>query len=156
TLSLRVIGVIKDMVMESPYEPVRPSVYLINDRKGNFAILKLTPQTSSHEALAKIEATLKKYDPESPFDFKFVDQEYARKFDDEVRIGTLALVFTILAILISCLGLFGLASFVAEQRTKEIGVRKVLGASIPTLWRMLPGEFVVLIIVACVIAVPTS
>ena len=156
TLSLRVIGVIKDMVMESPYEPVRPSVYLINDRKGNFAILKLASQISSHEALAKIEATLKKYDPESPFDFKFVDQEYARKFDDEVRIGTLALVFTGLAILISCLGLFGLASFVAEQRTKEIGVRKVLGASVLNVWGLLSKEFVVLVSIAFGTATPIA
>ncbi|MPR31843.1 ABC transporter permease [Salmonirosea aquatica] len=155
-LSFRVIGVIKDMVMESPYEPVRQSVYLINDRKGNFAILKLAPQTSSHEALAKIEATLKKYDPESPFDFKFVDQEYARKFDDEVHIGTLALVFTILAIFISCLGLFGLASFVAEQRTKEIGVRKVLGATVFNLWQLLSKDFVVLVLIALGIATPIA
>ncbi len=156
TLSLRVIGVIKDMVMESPNEPVRPSVYLINDRKGNFAILKLATQTSSHEALAKIEAILKKYDPESPFDFKFVDQEYARKFDDEVRIGTLALVFTILAIFISCLGLFGLASFLAEQRTKEIGVRKVLGASVLNVWVLLSKEFVVLVSIAFGLATPIA
>jgi putative ABC transport system permease protein len=94
--------------------------------------------------------------PGAPFDYKFASQEYSAKFSTEDNIGKLAVVFTTLAIIISCLGLFGLASFVAEQRTKEIGIRKVLGASVPNLWRMLSGEFVVLIIVSCIIAVPTS
>src|SRR6185503_2845787 len=104
----------------------------------------------------KIEATFKKVIPNVPFDYKSATDEYSTKFATEDNIGRLAVVFTSLAIIISCLGLFGLASFVAEQRTKEIGIRKVLGASVPNLWRMLSGEFVVLIVVACMIAVPTS
>ena len=102
------------------------------------------------------EAVFKNVIPSATFDYRFVDEEYALKFAEEERIGKLASFFGILAIFISCLGLFGLASFVAEQRTKEIGIRKVLGASVPNLWRMLSGEFVVLIIVACLIAVPAS
>lgn len=118
--------------------------------------LRVNPEMSTAEALPKIEATFNKVIPGAPFDYKFASQEYAAKFATEDNVGRLAIVFTSLAIIISCLGLFGLASFVAEQRTKEIGIRKVLGASVPNLWRMLSGEFVVLILVACLIAVPVS
>jgi ABC-type antimicrobial peptide transport system permease subunit len=83
-----------------------------------------------------------KYDPEEPFQFDFSDSEYAAKFGEEERIGKLAGAFALLAILVSCLGLLGLASFVAGQRTKEIGIRKVLGASVFSLWRLSSGEFV--------------
>ena len=87
---------------------------------------------------------------------RFNDEDYAKKFADEERVGKLATFFTILAIFISCLGLFGLASFVAEQRKKEIGVRKVLGASIYNLWQMLSKEFALLVIISCFIAIPLA
>jgi ABC-type antimicrobial peptide transport system permease subunit len=150
-----VVGVIHDMIMDSPFEPVQPAIYL-NMGGAGWMYLRINPEMSMTEALPKIEATFSKVIPDAPFDYKFASQEYATKFSTEDNIGRLAIVFTTLAIMISCLGLFGLASFVAEQRTKEIGIRKVLGASIPSLWRMLSGEFVVLIVVACIIAVPTS
>jgi putative ABC transport system permease protein len=150
-----IVGVIHDMVMNSPFEPVRPAIYL-NMGGASWMYLRINPAMSTAEALPKIEATFKKVIPSAPFDYKFASQEYATKFSTEDNIGRLAIVFTTLAIIISCLGLFGLASFVAEQRTKEIGIRKVLGASVATLWRMLSGEFVLLIILACIIAVPTS
>jgi putative ABC transport system permease protein len=150
-----VVGVIHDMVMNSPFEPVRPAIYL-NIGGASWMYVRINPTMTTAEALPKIEATFKKVIPGVPFDYKFASQEYATKFATEDNIGRLAVVFTTLAIVISCLGLFGLASFVAEQRTKEIGIRKVLGATIPNLWRMLSGEFVVLVSVACVIAVPTS
>ncbi len=118
--------------------------------------LKLNPAKSAKESIAKIEAAFKKFVPTAPFDYKFADDEYAKKFDAEERIGKLAGFFTILAVLISCLGLFGLSSFVAEQRTKEIGVRKVLGASVVNLWRMLSKDFVFLVIISCVIAAPIA
>ena len=98
----------------------------------------------------------KKYNPGSPFDYQFTDDEYAKKFSDEERIGKLASILAFIAIFISSLGLFGLASFVAEQRTKEIGVRKVLGASVFNLWRMLSKDFVVLVIISCALATPIS
>jgi ABC-type antimicrobial peptide transport system permease subunit len=85
-----------------------------------------------------------------------VDEEFGNKFSTEERIGKLSTYFAILAIFISCLGLFGMASFVAEQRTKEIGIRKVLGASILNLWRLLSTEFVVLVIISCIIAAPIA
>jgi putative ABC transport system permease protein len=103
-----------------------------------------------------MEKVFKKYNPSSPFIYKFVDEAYAVKFEAEQRIGNLAAVFTGLAIFISCLGLFGLAAFVAEQRTKEIGVRKVLGASIVNLWGLLSKEFLKLTGISILIAVPLS
>ena len=104
----------------------------------------------------KLEPVFKKYNPGDPFEFKFLDDEYAKKFSNEQRIGNLATFFAVLAIFISCLGLFGLASFIAEQRTKEIGVRKVLGASVFNLWKMLSKDFVVLVIISCIIAAPVA
>ena len=153
---LTVVGVIKDVLMESPYTPVRPSVYMLNNRKGNFAMLRLNPASSTQDALRKIETVLKTYNPAAPFEYKFADQEYEAKFAAEERIGNLASVFAILAIFISCLGLFGLASFTAEQRTKEIGIRKVLGASVGNLWGLLSKDFVYLVLIAFGIAIPIA
>ncbi|SFO70409.1 ABC-type antimicrobial peptide transport system, permease component [Chitinophaga sp. YR627] len=151
-----VIGVIKDLVAESPYEPVRPSMYVMNKSFLGIMNIRINPAVSSHTALAKIEEVFKKYSPEQPFDYQFVDIEYAHKFGNEVRVGKLTTFFAILAIFISCLGLFGMASFMAEQRTKEIGVRKVLGASVFNLWAMLSKDFLVLVGVALLIAVPLA
>ena len=117
---------------------------------------RLNPVNGTAANLAKAEQIFKKYNPAAPFEYKFTDQEYANKFSDEKRIGDLATFFAILAVFISCLGLFGLASFVAEQRTKEIGVRKVLGASVFNLWQMLSKDFVNLVIISCCIAVPIA
>jgi ABC-type antimicrobial peptide transport system permease subunit len=116
----------------------------------------MNPSWSARKSLAKIEEVFKKFNPASPFNSSFVDEEFAKKFGNEERIGKLAMYFAILAIFISCLGLFGLASFVAEQRTKEIGIRKVLGASVAGLWQMLSKDFVILVIVSCLIAVPLA
>lgn len=158
TLHYEIIGVVKDMVMESPYQPVKPTVFFIKAPNGNpnWINIKMNPSLTTNEALGKIEAALKKIAPTIPFDYKFVDEEYNAKFLAEVRIGKLASFFSLLAIFISCLGLFGLASFIAEQRTKEIGIRKVLGASIANLWTMLSRDFVVLVIISCCIAVPIT
>jgi putative ABC transport system permease protein len=154
--SFTVIGVIKDMVMESPYAPPVPSVYFLSQYGTNWINIRIDSQTSAAEALPKIEEVFKKIIPSAPFDYKFADQEYALKFAAEERVGKLASVFAVLAILISCLGLFGLASFVAEQRTKEIGIRKVVGASVFNLWKMLSKDFVVLVLISCLIAVLPS
>jgi ABC-type antimicrobial peptide transport system permease subunit len=117
---------------------------------------KLNPDQSTQAAIDQIQSVFKEFAPDVPFDYKFVDEQYAYKFSNEVRIGQLASIFATLAILISCLGLFGMASFVAEQRTKEMGIRKVLGASMVDLWQMLSRDFVVLVVISCVIAVPVS
>jgi putative ABC transport system permease protein len=150
-----IIGVIKNIVMTSPYEPVKPAIYSITPEAG-YLNIKLSPNASTSEALARIEAVCKKYSPVAPFDYKFADEEYARKFTDDQRIGIFALVFSVLAIFISCLGLFGLASFMAEQRIKEIGVRKVLGASTFSLWRLQSWDFLLLMMISLLIATPTA
>jgi ABC-type antimicrobial peptide transport system permease subunit len=147
-----IIGIIKDMVVESPYEPARASLFHISKDDGNVIIMKINPEMASREAISKIETVVKKYNPDAPFEYKFVDEDYARKFGDEERIGKLASFFAALAIFISCLGIFGLASFVAEQKAKEIGVRKVMGASVFTLWKMLSRDFVLLVTISFLIA----
>lgn len=152
----KVVGVIKDMVMESPYQPVFRTVFLLDYGDVNVFNIKLNPAVSVREALQRIEPVFKKFNPAAPFDYKFVDEDYARKFGEEERVGRLASFFAILAIFISCLGLFGLASFVAEQRTKEIGVRKVLGASVLNLWQLLSKDFVLLVLIAFFIATPLA
>ena len=154
--SFTVIGVIKDMVMRSPYAPPVPTVFFLGEYGTNCVNIRMDPKTSTAEALRKIEAVFKKVIPSAPFDYKFADQEYTLKFAAEERVGKLATVFAVLAILISCLGLFGLASFVAEQRTKEIGIRKVVGASVFNLWKMLSKDFVVLVVISCLIAIPVA
>jgi len=118
--------------------------------------MKLNPNKSASESIAKIGAVFKKIIPAAPFDYKFADAEFASKFAAEERIGKLSTFFAVLAIFISCLGLFGLASFVAEQRTKEIGVRKVLGATVTNLWGLLSKDFVLLVIISCFIAAPLA
>ncbi|MEO8470941.1 MAG: ABC transporter permease [Chryseolinea sp.] len=151
-----VIGVVEDMVVESPYKPVKPLTYLLDINEVQWIQMRLTPEKTTAEALVAIEGVFKKNVPSVPFEYSFVDDEYAQKFVAEERIGKLAYVFATLAIIISCLGLFGLASFVAEQRTKEIGIRKVLGATVFGLWRMLSRDFLLLIVISCLIAAPTS
>jgi putative ABC transport system permease protein len=152
-----IIGVIRDMIIESPYEPVRPSLWHIDhDNNVGLAILKLNPEMGAHEAIEKIKTVFNKYSPASPFSHEFVNEEYARKFSDEERIGKLASFFAVLAIFISCLGISGLASFVAEQRTKEIGVRKVMGASVMNLWGMLSKDFIRLVVFSLMLAMPIA
>ena len=151
-----VVGIIKDMIMESPYRPVTPTVFLRDYEWANVITVAIKQGAPIKTALSKIEAVFKKFNPSAPFDYSFNDEDYAKKFADEERVGNLATFFTILAIFISCLGLFGLASFVAEQRKKEIGVRKVLGASTYNLWRMLSSEFALLVIISCFIAIPLA
>ncbi|MFN8348371.1 MAG: permease prefix domain 2-containing transporter [Spirosomataceae bacterium] len=151
-----IVGIIKDMLMQSPYEPVKQTVYLMDYENVNWITIKLNPAKSAGQSIADIEATFKKHIPAAPFDYKFADEEFGKKFTSEERIGKLAGVFALLAVFISCLGLFGLASFVAEQRTKEIGVRKVLGASVFNLWGLMSKDFIVLVVISCLIAGPIA
>jgi putative ABC transport system permease protein len=153
---LTVIGVIENMVTESPYSEIRPVIYPYLNYAGNVNIIKLNPAVSAKDALKRIEPIYKRYNPDQPFDYSFIDTDYAKKFNDEERIGKLAGIFSCLAIIISCLGLFGLTSFVAEQRKKEVGVRKVLGASIFNLWNLLSKEFLVLVFISFLVSLPVS
>ena len=154
--SFTVIGVIKDMVVKSPFAPATPAVFLLSPYGTNWINIRINPEARAGDAIPAIEAVFKKIIPSVPFEYKFADQEYALKFAAEERIGKLASVFAVLAILISCLGLFGLASFVAEQRTKEIGIRKVVGASVFNLWKMLSKDFILLVVISCFIAIPIA
>ena len=151
-----ITGIVKDMVMESPYNPTVATVFQMQPGWVGLITVRINPKMPVRDALSKITAVFKKYNPASPFDFKFVDDEYARKFSDEERIGDIAFVFAALAIFISCLGLFGMASFMAEQRIKEIGVRKVLGATVFSLWQLLSKDFVMLVVISLLIATPVS
>jgi putative ABC transport system permease protein len=151
-----ITGVVKDMVMESPFEPTRATIFHLQYSWVNKIILRMKPAVSMRTALPAIKGVFNKYNPSSPFEYNFVDDAYAEKFAVEERIGKLAGFFAFLAILISCFGLFGLASLVTEQRIKEISVRKVLGASPIILWRLLTKDFVWLVIISLFITIPVS
>ncbi|HEY8958608.1 ABC transporter permease [Chitinophaga sp.] len=151
-----VIGVIKDIVMESPYQPVFRTVFTLNYNAANVIDVRINPAKTTADALSRIENVFRKYNPGVPFVYSFVDNDYAVKFDAEQRIGKLSSFFAVLAIFISCLGLFGMASFMAEQRVKEMGVRKVLGASVFNLWRLMTKDFILLVFIALLIAVPLA
>jgi ABC-type antimicrobial peptide transport system permease subunit len=157
-MNYKILGVIKDMVMESPYAPAEPTIFYVKGMNGNpnWINIRIIPESSASDAISRIEAVFKKVIPSVPFEYKFVDEEYARKFGKEERLAKLGSIFAILAIFISCLGLLGLASFVAEQRTKEIGIRKILGATVTNLWSMLSRDFVGLVIISCVLAIPIA
>jgi putative ABC transport system permease protein len=153
-----IVGVVKNFILSSPFDPVKPMMIEGAGSQSGFNVvnMKLIAGANVQSSLNKIEQIFKKYNPEYPFEYHFVDQDYARKFEDTQRTATLSALFAGLTILISCLGLFGLASFMAVQRTKEIGVRKVLGASVFNLWKMLSKDFVFLVFFSLCIAVPAA
>lgn len=151
-----VVGVVKDFILKSPYRPVEPMV--IEGAMGWFNVIQVkfnTVQTTAQN-IAAAEKIFRKYNPNYPFEYTFVDEAYAKKFNNEKRQSKLAGLFAFLTIIISCLGLFGLASYMAEARTKEIGVRKVLGASVFTITKLLSKDFLLLVIISFVIAAPLS
>ena len=154
-----IVGVIKDFILTSPYEPTRP--ILICGAKSSFMSfyvmqIKLNGNNPTANNLKKAAAIFSKYNPGYPFDAKFVDEEYARKFESEKLQGALAGLFAGLTIFISCLGLLGLATYMAESRIKEIGVRKVLGASVTGITILLSKDFVILVVISFLIAAPLA
>ncbi|OOG76362.1 ABC transporter permease [Algoriphagus sp. A40] len=151
----RIIGVVKDFIIDSPFG--KPGGVLIFGPKlqQNFVHIRLT-ETALPETIAQLETVFKKFNPGSPFGYIFSDEMHARKFASQQQTRSLTTVFSALAILISCLGLFGLAAFIAEQRSKEISVRKVLGASVRGLVLLLSGEFTKLVLIAMLIGVPIA
>jgi ABC-type antimicrobial peptide transport system permease subunit len=152
-----IVGVIRNIIFESPYLLASsPALFHMADGDNLVTTLKLNARLSVQDALAELQRTFARYNPSYPFEYRFVDQEYSRKFSEEQQIGKLSGFFTLLAILISCLGLFGMAAFMAEQRRKEIGIRKVLGASEVSLWRMLSKDFLRLVVISLVFAVPAA
>ena len=155
-LARPVIAVVRDMVMDSPYDPTMPTMFFMDYSWFNYITVRLNPGVRESEAISSVQRVFKHYDPDGLIAYELPDEQYAMKFDVEQRVGQISTFFTVLAIFISCLGLFGLASFVAEQRTREIGVRKVLGASVLNLWSTLSREFVMLVLLACAIAIPAG
>lgn len=149
-----IIGLIDDAIMGSPFSSVVPTAFFLAQQPMNYMTVKLSPSISAQQALQKVEKTFKQYSPAAPFVYSFVDDEYAKQFSTVETTGTLAGAFAVLAIIISGLGLYALASFMAEQRIKEIGIRKILGASVTGLWRLLTGEFMLLNCLAFLLAVP--
>ena len=154
-----IVGVIKDFILTSPYESTRP--ILICGAKSKFMtfytiLIKLNGSNPTAKNLEKAKAIFSRYNPDYPFDPKFIDEEYARKFENEKTQGTLASLFAGLTIFISCLGLFGLATYMAENRIKEIGVRKVLGASVASITTLLSKDFLKLVIISFFIAAPLA
>ncbi|HZY78518.1 MAG TPA: FtsX-like permease family protein [Cyclobacteriaceae bacterium] len=152
----KVVGVVKDLLMESPYAPVRPTIYMVDNSAHNVVNIRINKGTSLEEGIAEAQKVFSQYDPSSPFTFEVADVAYQKKYGEEERIGKLAATFAGLAIFISMLGMLGLASFVAERRSKEIAIRKVLGATIPEIWQMLSKDFVILVLISCVVAIPLS
>ncbi len=156
-IKMPIVGVVKDFILGSPYEPVSP---LIINGPGtgwfNIIHIKLNPAKTVSVDLKLAEQVFKQYNPQYPFNYKFVDEEYAKKFEDTQRTATLAALFAGLTIIISCLGLFGLAAYMAENRIKEIGVRKVLGASAVGITTLLSKDFLKLVIISLVIASPIA
>jgi putative ABC transport system permease protein len=151
-----VIGVMKNILTDSPYMPMQPLVHMIDYRRPTIITMKLNPEQSVEDNLAAIEPVFRKFRPGVTFEAQFADKEFERKFNDERKVAGLALAFTVFAIAISCLGLFGLASFTAQQRTREIGIRKVAGATVFNLWSLLSKDFVVLVTISCIIASPVA
>ncbi|MGO1519930.1 MAG: ABC transporter permease [Sphingobacterium sp.] len=151
-----IIGIVKDFIQESPYNPINPLVIQGVANGTSTTNIKLNENISTGDALAKIEKIFKEYNPDYPFEYKFVDEAYAAKFKETQQLGKLSSLFAFLTIFISCLGLFGLAAYMAENRTKEIGVRKVLGASVVSITRMLSKEFILMVCVSCLIAFPAA
>lgn len=154
--AFHIVGVIKDFLLGSPYDETKPMI--IEGYKSGFNLIniKLTNSKSTGESLKAIETLFRKFNPEYPFEYHFVDEDYQKKFDDTQRVATLTGLFAGLTIFISCLGLFGLATYMAENRIKEIGIRKVLGASVLNITALLSKEFLALVIISILIASPVA
>ena len=153
---ITIVGVVKDMIKGNPFEKPKPAIMFLADHQLYWMFLRLNSDMNTAEAITRVENVIKTVAPNTPFDYSFVDEEYDKKFRSEERVGSLITLFSVLAIVISCLGLFGLASFVSEKRTKEIGIRKTLGASISSLWGLLSKDFVSPVFIASVISMPLA
>lgn len=151
-----VIGVVQDMVMESPWDPIKPTIFfLANGWVDNYTI-KLQANADLETSLLKIQDVYERLSPVTPFEYQFMDSKYAAKFEAEERNSKIAFGFTLLAVFISCLGLFALSTFIAEQRTKEIGIRKVFGASVRNIVDLLARDYLRLVLLAFFIAIPLA
>lgn len=155
--NITIVGIVKDMLIQSPFKPVNPTIILFNGQSAeNNIYIRLKENADVQKTVSFLQPLFEKYNPSFPFEYHFSDEQFDEKFRLEKQVGKLSAIFAGLAIFISCLGLFGLAAFMAERRTKEIGIRKVLGASLVQLWALLSKEFVWLVLGGCIIASPIA
>jgi putative ABC transport system permease protein len=153
---LTIVGVTRNVLMQNPFSHVKPGVILFNGRNVNAILIRLKDQVDLPKAIASMQPIVDKYNPSLPFEYRFADEEFGKKYRIANQVAKLAGIFACLAIFISCLGLFGLAIFMAERRAKEVTIRKVLGATVPILWLLLSREFILLVGIACVLAAPLT
>lgn len=151
-----IVGIVENVLIDDPFKPVYPLAILFDGHAANNIFLRLKSTSNLKKALYAIQPIFDKYNPSFTFEYSFVDKEFGDKFTTENQVGKLAGIFAGLSIFISCLGLFGLATFLAERRSKEISIRKVLGATVAHLWLLLSKEFIWLILIACLIASPVA
>jgi putative ABC transport system permease protein len=153
---LRIIGVVQNTLSNSPFSNAEPTMFFFLPDLAATLTYRLAPTVNAHVAIERLRPIFEKYNKDVPYEYHFEDENYSSKFHLEELIGNLAGFFSLLAVFISCLGLFGLAAYVAEQRNKEIAIRKVLGASVVQMWAMLSKDFVVLIVISCLVASPIA
>ncbi|WP_028297680.1 ABC transporter permease [Olivibacter sitiensis] len=151
-----IVGLVRDFIVESPFQKIQPLFIMGPYGDMNTMHIRLNNDITTTDALAEMQAIFQRYDRNAPFDYHFVDEDYANKFNEERGAAKLAILFTVLAIAISCLGLFGLTAFTAQQRAKEIGIRKVLGASVSGIVALLSKDFVKLVLIAVLLASPIA
>ena len=151
-----VIGVTDNVIMESPFKPVDPVMMFYNKDFSSFVSIRLKDQADLKKSIASIENIITRYNPAYPFEYSFADEAFSMKFANEQLISRITNIFAGLAIFICCIGLAGLASFTIEKRTREIGIRKVLGANLQQLLALISKEFLKLVAIAFVIAVPIA
>lgn len=151
-----IVGVVRDFIYSDVYANAAPLILFAQPSSTNYLFIRLKQGLDMPDALAKIESVIKTHNPAYPFEYRFMDEEFGKLFKSEMLIGKLSRLFALLAIFISCLGLFGLAAYTAERRTKEIGIRKVLGASEQSLVLLLSKDFVKLVLIAILVATPLA
>ncbi|RYG02379.1 MAG: FtsX-like permease family protein, partial [Chitinophagaceae bacterium] len=151
-----ITGVTKDALMLSPFGAADPTLFIVNNEANGVMLYRLNPSKDQHQVMAELTTIFNKYNPAYPYEYNFEDQNHANKFKTEALIGRLSGIFASLAIFISCLGLLGLSAYVAASKTKEIGIRKVLGASVGQVWVLLSRDFIRLVILSCLIASPIA
>jgi ABC-type antimicrobial peptide transport system permease subunit len=154
--ALHIVGVVKDYIYGDLYGSPDPVLFSCSSKEATLMYVRTKPQQNIEQVLAKMEAVMKKYNAAYPFEYSFVDDQFNRQFTAEMLIGKLSRIFAVLAIIISCLGLFGLSAYTAERRTKEIGIRKVLGAGVANITGLLSKEFIQLVFLSSVIAFPVA
>jgi ABC-type antimicrobial peptide transport system permease subunit len=156
SINYTVIGVVKDFVFGDMYGKSDPLIFFIKPEYANYMYIRIKDKTNTEQAVDRIGSVMRSLNPGYPFDYRFVDDQFDQEFKSETLISKLSRIFAILAIFISCLGLFGLAAYTAERRTREIGIRKVLGASVNGIAGLLSVDFLKLVFISFLIAFPLA